>query len=214
MNGTIDPTLFYFIVFQVDTDPNNGPSPDVSGEKRARDWSCYILYTGDPRLTGGGETFLYKAINPDNPDDKFAPPTPLINQPFSIFPYTKKISRSIQGQVRNNNALVILLERDEFLGSSTSQNPTPCRMNSTQTFTRFDITFLVATAGVDEITNPPSPPEPGQVWDAIDTLYIQINNTNPGQIFNADLNTSAESQTVEDAPTSAADIRWWEVRFK
>lgn len=214
MNGTLDPALFYFIVFQVDNNPGDGPSPDVSGEKRARNWSCYILFTGDARLVGGVETFLYKAIDPTNSDDKFALPTPLINQPFSIFPYTRKFSRSIRGQARTSNALVVLLERDEFLDPSTAQNPTPCLMNSQQTFTRFDITFLVATAGVDEITNPPTPPEPGQVWDAIDSLYIQINNTNPGQLYNADLDASAESQVLDDAPVPAADIKWWEVRFK
>lgn len=195
-NDTVNPELFYFIAFQFGGTGEDGPFSEVSGIDRARNWDRYILYTGHPLLTATPK-FFYRRIDPPNNEEQilFAPTEELFQKDFYLD--TRVSSERVDGQSRTNNALHFIFDRDKFMGG----------------FTRFDMTILTATRGVDQISNPPSPPEPGQVLDAYDAPYIRIETLTVGTILGEQF---APLERKDDVPggLASADIVGWELRIR
>ncbi|MHA2620789.1 MAG: hypothetical protein V2G42_03540 [bacterium JZ-2024 1] len=195
-NDTVDPQWFYFIAFQFGTTPSDGPMPEVSGSSRARDWTHYILYTGHSSLTNVPK-FFFRKIDPPNNEEQilFAPTEELFRKAFYLD--ARVYSEPVDGQSRVNNGLHFIFDRDKFLEGNT----------------RFDMTLLTATRGVDQVSNPPSPPEPGQVIDAYDTVYISINTLAVGTVLGEQF---APQERKDDVPAgfADADIVGWELRVR
>jgi hypothetical protein len=51
VQGTLDPTHFYFFVFNFSGIPDNKPKPKFEDDERGLHWDAYYMY-GNPQLTG------------------------------------------------------------------------------------------------------------------------------------------------------------------
>jgi hypothetical protein len=195
-NDTIDPQFFYFVAFQFGGTGSDGPLPEVSGSRRARDWTHYILYTGNSLLTPTPK-FFFRKIDPPNDEAAilFAPTRQLFQETFYLD--ARVYSEPVDGQPRTQNGLEFVFDLQKFLEGNT----------------RFDMTFLTATRGVDQVSNPPSPPEPGQVIDAYDTIYIRVDTLTRGTLIGERF---APQERKDDVPPGFADtdIVGWELRVR
>ncbi len=204
-NQQVSSQFFYFIAIEVDDDPTDGPFPEVSGDNRARNWMHYILYTGSFAAGLSQPDFFYHRINPPNDAEQIwlEPFTsPLSIQPFFLTAEIRDQPVEIDGesQPRFRNALFIELNLPAFLGNAN----------------RMDITFLTATRGVDNLTNPPEPPEIGAVidsWSGRD--YFSIPSLAPGIEWISTRDFPAE-EDVGDVPRGyeGADLVGWSLRVR
>ncbi len=193
MDASLEPAnLFYFIVLQVDTDKSDWPFHEVSGENRGKNWTDYFLYTSHTSIATG--PFSYKKINPQNDMEQIlGSPERFDRKVFYLD--ARLISRPVGGQSRSNNGVRIQVYLTEFLGNAT----------------RFDLTFLVATAGVDQISNPPGPNEPGRIVDALNNAPLEIPSLGVGAFYSS---TTIVGETTGDSVLPSADIAGWEVLVK
>lgn len=199
MNDTIDAKWFYFVAIEMDDD-QQGPMPEVSGTDRARNWTDYFLYTNNSQLTGGNPTFLYAKISPENdPASILQVPTRLDRQPFYVGADLQ--SRNVQFQTRTNNAIHLLFDLDAFTQ----------RTGATTHFTQFNIQFVVASSGVDQITNPPNPPEVSHTLDALDVPYMNVPSLTTGIVYRSDF---TPNERIGEAPLGAVDIAGWEIKVR
>ncbi|MGH8103844.1 MAG: hypothetical protein ACREJQ_04900, partial [bacterium] len=93
-----------------------------------------------------------------------------------------------------------LIDLDEFTKKTGGGN-----------YTRFDIQFIVASAGVDDITNPPTPPEVSHTLDALDVPYMSIAALIVGTSYSSDF---TPNERIGDVPLAAADIAGWEIKIR
>lgn len=199
MSDTIDPKWFYFVAIEMDDDLQ-GPLPEVSGTDRARNWTHYFLYTNNPLLTSGSPTYLYANIRPENDVASILQiPVRLDRQSFYVAADIQ--SRTVQGQPRTNNAIHLLLDLNAFT----------LRPGGGANFTQFNIQFVTASAGVDQLTNPPNPPEIGTTLDALDVPYMNVPSLLMGMVKNSD---TTPNERIGDQPLAAADIAGWEIKVR
>jgi hypothetical protein len=195
-NDTLHPQFFYFVVFEFGGTGAEGPFPEVSGADRARNWSHYILYTGHPSLTATPK-FFFRNIEPPNDEAAilFVPIQQLFQEAFYLD--ARLYSEAVDGSPRTQNGLQFIFDLEKFLSGNT----------------RFDMTFLTSTRGVDQVSNPPSPPEPGQIIDAYDEPYLRIDTLTRGTLLGERF---APKERKDDVPPNFADtdIVGWELRVR
>ncbi|MHA2609459.1 MAG: hypothetical protein V2G48_02540 [bacterium JZ-2024 1] len=196
MDGTLNPDeFFYFIVLQVDNIKEDYPFPEVSGQNRGKNWTDYFLYTAHPTMPAGSQkTYYYKRISPQNDLNQIlAVPERLDRKPFYLS--AEVISRPVGTQSRSSNGIRIRVYLDDFIPGAR----------------RFDLTFLVATRGVDNISNPPGPDEPGRVLDSLNNVPLEIPSLAVGSVYSS---LYIVGETTGDAYPPSADIAGWEVQVK
>jgi len=189
VQGTIDPNLFYFIVFNFSGDANQKPVPDFEDDERGLYWDAYYMY-GNPRGTGWD---FYRALagtaKDGNPRlDKRPTPSDYL---FEFVP----TSQPTPGTTPSGNKLILELD------FGTMDTPAKVNMN-----------MMVSSLPFDRVDNPDDPYD-ALIYDSFLFDGVTLNlNGNVKDFHEEDFKVEQEENIGENPPPNA-NITFWRVRI-
>jgi hypothetical protein len=187
VKGSIDPNLFYFIVFNFSGDKDQKPIPDFEDEERGLYWDAYYMY-GNPRLTGHN---FYRGIagtaKDGNPKlDKRPAPS---NELWEFVP----TSKPTVGTSPTGNS--IMLELDFGL----NKPPSIVNMN-----------MMVSSLPFDRVDNPDDPYD-ALIYDSFLFDGVTLNIGGSTKDFHEQDFKVEQDENIGENPPPNADITFWRV---